>query len=218
MNWLYSNNMPVNRNYKTLFVHIPKCAGTSIEKILDMSTLNEYFSHKRIHSNGMQVPTEKFTKEEYTNCVNKTPQHMTYNEMSKVIDNIDSLFKFSIVRNPYSRLVSDYEYAKNFNKEAATFKQLINCLDYEKAKRIKLFDGHLETQTSYLENFDGKIYRFENIQECIDDLKQYSPVTIIPHANKREYTKQYMEYYTPELLEKVQKFYIEDFINFNYSI
>lgn len=210
--------MPINRYYKTLFVHIPKCAGTSIEKILDMSTLNEYFSHKRIHSNRMQIPVEKFTEEEYTNCVNKTPQHMTYSEMCKVIDNIDSLFKFSIVRNPYSRLVSQYEYSKSFIKDADTFANLINCLDYEKTKRIELFDGHLETQTSYLKNFDGKIYRFENIQECMNDLKQYSPVTIIPHANKREYTKQYMEYYTPELLEKVQKFYIEDFTNFNYSI
>ena len=210
--------MPINRYYKTLFVHIPKCAGTSIEKILDMSTLNEYFSHKRIHSNRMQIPVEKFNEEEYTNCVNKTPQHMTYSEMCKVIDNIDSLFKFSIVRNPYSRLVSQYEYSKSFIKDADTFANLINCLDYKNATRIKLFDGHLETQTSYLENFDGKIYRFENIQECIDDLKQYSPVTIIPHANKREYTKPYMEYYTPELLEKVQKFYTEDFINFNYSI
>jgi hypothetical protein len=52
----------------------------------------------------------------------------------------------------------------------------------------------------------------------MDDLKQYSPVTIVPHANKREYAKPYMEYYTPELLEKVQKFYMEDFTNFNYSI
>jgi hypothetical protein len=210
--------MPINRSYKILFVHIPKCAGTSIEKILDMSTTNEYFSHMRIKNSRIHIPVEKFNEEEYLNCVNKPPQHMTYNEMCKAIDGVDQFFKFSIVRNPYTRLVSEYEYVKTFKNETTTFEKFIQCLDYEKSKRIELFHGHLETQTCYLENFDGKIYQFENIQECIDDLKQYSPVTIIPHANKREYTKPYMEYYTQELLEKVQKFYQEDFINFNYSI
>lgn len=211
--------MPISNYYKTLFVHVPKCGGTSIEKILDMSTTKEYFSYKSVNMCGVFIPKEKFNAEEYTNCVNKPPQHMTYNEMCKVISNFDSLFKFSIVRNPYSRLVSEYEYIKSFDKkDVETFAELVECLKYEKSKRIKSFYGHLETQTSYLENFDGKIYRFENIQECMNDLKQYSPVTIIPHANKTEYTKPYMEYYTPELLEKVQKFYIEDFINFNYSI
>ena len=209
--------MPISNYYKTLFVHIPKCAGTSVEKILDMSTTNEYFFGESTNLSGIYIPKEKFNEEEYTNCVNKPPQHMTYNEMCKVISNFDSLFKFSIVRNPYSRLVSEYEYVKSYGMKS-TFAELVECLEYEKSKRIKLFYGHLETQTSYLENFDGKIYRFENIQECMNDLKQYSPVTIIPHANKREYTKQYMEYYTPELLEKVQKFYVEDFTNFNYSI
>jgi len=216
--------MPISHYYKTLFVHIPKCAGTSVEKMLDMSTPNEYFFGESTNLSRIYIPKEKFNEEEYTNCVNKPPQHMTYSEMCKVISNFDSLFKFSIVRNPYSRLVSEYEYVKSHTilqygmKNIGTFAELVECLEYEKSKRIKLFYGHLETQTSYLENFDGKIYRFENIQECMDDLKQYSPVTIVPHANKREYSKPYMEYYTPELLEKVQKFYMEDFTNFNYSI
>ena len=227
--------MPINRYYKTFFVHIPKCAGTSIEKIMDMSTLNDYFSYGRIKNSIIHVPSEKFNGDEYLNCVNKCPQHMTYDEMCKVIDGVDKFFKFSVVRNPYSRLVSEYEYYKSLIKIASvsekarssrsiicthadTFANLINCLDYEKAKRIELFDGHLETQTSYLKNFCGKIYRFENIDEVMNDLKKYSPVTIVPHSRKRESDKPYMEYYTPELLEKVKKFYIEDFTNFNYDI
>jgi len=69
---------------KILFIHIPKCAGTSIAKLLDWSVV----------WGDRHRPLQSYTEE--------------YSE-----DFLESCFKFTIVRNPWDRMVSWYFYHKH---------------------------------------------------------------------------------------------------------
>ena len=70
--------------YKTIFVHIPKNAGTAIETLFGNSSFRiQPYKHANIHE-----IKKKFTK------------------------SYDCYSKFTIVRNPYDKMVSWYFYLK----------------------------------------------------------------------------------------------------------
>lgn len=90
--------------HKVVFIHIPKCGGTSIEQSL-------------IRAGGY----ESFPPEELLLYKNRKPWkgppsvgHLAANQyVSKgylARSDWDNSFKFTVVRNPFSRLVSAYNY------------------------------------------------------------------------------------------------------------
>ena len=89
--------MPIIDKYKTIFIHIPKTAGTSIEHTLIDYSLNHRGDLKnwygKVQGYELDHSTIKFMK-----------QHCNHYN--------DSYLKFCIVRNPYERLVSEYNYCK----------------------------------------------------------------------------------------------------------
>ena len=85
--------MPVCHNLKLCFIHIPKTAGSSVEKMLGWSGEK--------HLIGKINP-------KYNVC----PQHLYWQELQQEVPEVVDYIKFSIVRNPYDRLVSEYHYAK----------------------------------------------------------------------------------------------------------
>lgn len=221
--------MPISYQYKTIFIHIPKCAGTSVEKILGTASEEEFFSHNRIYfTKGITVERSKFTSDEYMKCVSKTPQHLNFIELKKILPSevFNSFDKFTVVRNPFSRVVSEYKYhlANNSLPDIISFSSVLNYLKTDGFYKTHRFDGHLDTQTSFLVNENGeldssvKIFKFENINECFNELYKISPIKHPIHARKNAGTDDYKEYYTQEFADIVREYYKEDFINFNYSM
>ena len=76
--------MPVYVNLKKIFIHIPRTGGTSI---------NEYFK----------------SKNEPVNAIYSNFKHYTYNDY-KIISDIENYEMFTVVRNPYTRIVSYFNY------------------------------------------------------------------------------------------------------------
>lgn len=221
--------MPISYQYKTIFIHIPKCAGTSVEKILGMAAEEEFFSHDRIYfMKEIVVDRSKFTSDEYMRCVSKTPQHLSFMELKKILPPtvFDGFKKFTIVRNPFSRVVSELKYnlTNNSLPDIKDFSSILKYLNEDKFIKTHRFDGHLDTQTSFLINDSGeldpsiKIFKFENINECFDELYKISPIKRPIHARKNMGAEDYKEYYTQEFADIVREYYKEDFINFNYSM
>lgn len=236
--------MPISKKHNLIFVHIPKCAGTSIEKMLDMSSPISYFTRFGLNTTSLGkygVEREKFDSDlQLELCAVKNLQHLTLIQLSRILDSdfFNSASIFTVVRNPYTRLVSEYEFCRSgksrFNDTFAakyeTFdsfveSELILDASTEVLKqRVKLYDGHLETQASYLLNSENtlsdvdKMYRFESIGEAFEELKQFSPVSRAIEARKGEYDRKYSEYYANEsTVNRVKQFYAQDFELFNYD-
>jgi hypothetical protein len=219
--------MPISYKHKILFIHIPKCAGTSIECILSTNNKTEFYTEKLSFELLSSLPIDRFTDEEYRLCASKNRQHYTYRELAKILpkDVTENFEKITIVRNPYDRLVSEYHYCIASIKSYKNFEEFIkNALKIDIYTRNWLYDGHLETQTSYLINEQGnfnsinKIFKYEELNTCFDYLNKITGRIYKPHARASLNRKPYNEYYTSELKEIVYNFYKEDFINFNYQI
>lgn len=221
--------MPINYTHKILFIHIPKCAGTSVQTILETNTKGNFYTEQRTLEDLAFLPKDRFTDQEYRICMSKNRQHYTFKELTKILspEIINNFKKISIVRNPYDRLVSEYYFRRNLYKAYSGLDEVFGdfvktVLRLDPYTRNWLYDGHLETQTSYLindqDNFNSidKIFKFENLNECFEHLNSITNKNLKPHARATIKRKHFDEYYTPELKELVYEFYKEDFINFNY--
>ena len=114
----------ISHQHETIFIHIPKCAGTSVERIF-LEDINVTWQNRaplllRINDNHEIGPPRlaHLTCEEYTK----------FHYISKKL--FQRYFKFSICRNPYSRAYSLYKYttnqAKSFDFFACNLKEKLS--------------------------------------------------------------------------------------------
>lgn len=82
--------MVVCHQKKCIFIHIPKCAGTSIEQFIKDHGRND------LQFIGLYQ--------------NRSLHHLTAIELKIIIKEqiFHHYYKFSVVRNPYDRLLSEY--------------------------------------------------------------------------------------------------------------
>jgi hypothetical protein len=99
--------MAISYKDKLIFVHIPKCAGTSIEKALSRVAKLELMNPNPIEDNRIQK--QSLNRVGY---IHRLERHLSAIEIRNIVGDIffEKAFKFSFVRNPYSRLVSFYNY------------------------------------------------------------------------------------------------------------
>lgn len=183
----------LNKEYdKLLFVHIPKTAGSSISKILNDKSLDNW-------------------KRGY-------PRHHDpyfYLKDNNEID--DKVFSFSVVRNPYTRTYSCY---KQFNKANRTDISFMTYLNNILEKKISSHTPLLHLPQSFYVIGQGdkvqvtKLYKFENLKELEDDLGWE-----VGSYNVGDYTKDmYHDAYTDIAIDIVERLYEFDFSVFGYKM
>ena len=90
--------MPYYKDKNLLFVHIPKTGGTLIENNIEKYTPQSLYSSKT--NKLLDLPYNK-----------KSLQHQFYTTLyqfkNKLNINFDNIKIFSVVRNPYDRIISD---------------------------------------------------------------------------------------------------------------
>ena len=173
----------LSRKYNCIFIHIPKVAGQSIERVfLQLHGLTwetrEPLLLRLNPDPGLGPPALAHLKaSEYVTC-----GYLSEEEFR-------SFYRFSFVRNPWGRLVSIYSYL-GFD-EVMPFKQFLRA-DFSDAERWEpaLF---LQPQYDYLFNERGEqlvdyIGRFESLQKDFDHVCDAIGIehTTLPHANKTE--------------------------------
>jgi len=105
------------------------------------------------------------------------------------------------------------------------FSNFIECLNKDASHRISAYDGHLETQSSFLKNESGsiessvQIFKFEDLTSCWAMLEEKTGVkySIDLWSRKSNVEIPYQEFYTTETKNIIYNFYKEDFDNFGYS-
>ena len=81
--------MNESHKYKLIYFHIPKCAGVSVRKAIEIDKSSHPFPHKNV-STALAIDVRYTTNDDIYN----------------------SYHKFSIIRNPFERMVSLYSFRK----------------------------------------------------------------------------------------------------------
>ena len=205
--------MIFSHEHNFLFVHIPKVAGTSIQK-----ALQPYAPVK---------PKDRVSKlRSRVNLVNRNkpiyfPVHASWDYAQKRLgaELYNKMFKFAFVRNPWDRLVSSYHYILENSSHKRHGK--INALDsfaayveYE-IRRNKFLQCGMVTSCGDLKvDYIGK---FENLEKDFRYVCERIGVEYnLPHVNQSPHTK-YKDFYDDRLVDIVAKHWSNEIRLFDYS-
>lgn len=192
----------INHKHKFIFIHASKTAGTSISVSLAGSSILENETREK-HWNARQC------QQNYADYWNE-------------------YYKFSVVRNPWDRVVSMYKYFTQFNKtiKQKNFSDWLSFAFVEKKFNIW---GGLGSQYDFLA-IDGSIdldcfLRFESLHA--DFSKLCESLNITPNKlptyngpfknNNQQPRKHYSIYYNEHDKKIVESAYKKDIEYFNYK-
>lgn len=223
----------VNHEKKAIFIHIPKTAGIYIRTTLDKYYGFETFlckrdDHKEYCNTNMNLNKGKIL----TFCNNRGiyNYYKTSNQLTKMMDLNDEkwndYYKFCFCRNPYSRVVSGWNYIQETEKQNIdfdvylTYKDIVSENEYshvflEQSSHILDENENNKNIMNYIGDFDNLENDFKQILLNIgfkeDEIKHDGK-----NVNKRSHGS-YKKYYTQEILDKVNEFYENDFKYLKYN-
>jgi hypothetical protein len=228
----------ISHDLKAIFIHIPKCGGLFVEKILedfyDFKTL--YFTHEN-HNEFIDVNNPKHVFEDG----NKGFLHLTkqgllrYYMSSKIhsekinmdIEKWNQYTKFTIVRNPYDKILSAWKFINKINKTNATFDEFIKSKDTCNAYTyfhafITQYEQLLNINNDLKLDFIGK---FENLNHDLsqiilklnDKIKHGQAIKNNRKKNSSGDSINYIGYYNDDLIQIVNSLFEIDFIKFGFK-
>ena len=179
---------------KTIFIHIPKNAGTAIESVF----------------------------KPYTRLNNQIDRHASIHDIKHKFPSIYKKYnKFTVIRNPYERMISFYFYLKSYNKlfRAKFEDSFIEWLKKPENSEIPFNSdwikklGYFKNQHEWVDD-TVTIIKFENLNEELNNF--FKKDIILPIKNNTDH-RHYLKYYNDESLNIVHNRYKEDFEKFNYK-
>jgi len=217
--------MPISHVHRTIFVHIPKTAGTSVESVMGM------------HGDKVDIGMRPYFNQtiDREHLYGQDLQHMTAADLKHVLQHdgiFDRYFKFSIVRNPWDRLVSvfawlDQKWAKGVELTDGEFdtsvKQLHGMFIGARAMRRPLRVGaHLRPQLHFLVDRDRRplvdyIARHETLAADWERIRQKIGIEADLPLRMRSHHRPYQSYYNDATRAMVAEIYAEDIAAFRYE-
>lgn len=193
----------ISHDLKCIFVHIPKTGGRSIQQWMGSTSKNIEASQDIVHA-------------PHSPCSWYAHNH----------DNVfDNYFKFSFVRNPWEKLLSEYFYMRRWNGCDAAKHGVDFSTSFKTFQDFVLFGGikyswefHANAQLDLLDGPMDFVGRFENLQEDFDHVCDHIGIDrhALPHINKSKH-KHYTEYYDDITRRIVVKMYEKDIEHFGYK-
>ena len=208
---------------KVIFIHVPRCGGTSIEQNLWKKEFGDYFSFKE---NDEKHLLQGFIDKYRNKYQSDGLQHLTYNNISKIYPNeVNFFFKFSFIRNPFSRVVSLYceimKYRKDLrdflliNKDSS-FKNFLNLIKKNHHTHwmpmVNFFNKNTLDFVGKFENFENDLLEIGNKIDLNFENKNFSG------EHKFSDTNNYLRFYEDEEnIKIVEKMYHDDLKTFGYN-
>lgn len=216
--------MPISHVHRTIFVHIPKTAGTSVESVLGM------------HGDKADIGVRPYFNQEADreHLYGQDLQHMTAADLKQVLQHdgvFERYFKFTIVRNPWDRLVSVFawtnqKWAKGQELTDAEFeasvRQLHAMFITARASGQALRVGpHWWPQVHFLVDRDRKllvdfIARHENLAADWERIRQKIGIQADLPLRMRSHHRPYQSYYNDATRAMVAEIYAEDIAALSY--
>jgi len=179
------------------FIHITKCAGTTIEDLGKDHGKRWGRYHK---------------------------EYGWWHEIfSKKSQNLKDKYDwFMVVRNPYDRILSEY-YCKwgGKGKKDDHTKEDFNLFLINKINRRSQKGHHYTEQYKYLDkNCKINIIKFENLDKEFNNLMSSYKINLElnKHSNKSSEKKFTVSDFSPKLIRLINKVYEKDFKHFGYSM
>ena len=191
---------------KCIFIHIPKTGGTSVEQFIKDNDRNTLLFI------GVRN--------------NRSLQHLMARELKLTIPYIyKKYYKFSIVRNPYDRLLSEYYWNPTVNLAYKSGKSkkdfLISISNIVKNKNYfsNIYNDHFIPQYDYLHHNNkllvNQLFKYEDLEWVSSYLKKKLNIKRdFPYLNKTTIKK---EEWNDEEKEIIYNLYKNDFIFFGYE-
>ena len=204
---------------KTVFIHIPKTAGVSIVHSL-ISNVLEY----ETTGNIKDLPTnikQRFSvsgQQKHKRAKEYFPADITHQMWN-------DYYKFTFVRNPWDRAVSEFHWRHNQpnNKPSKDFKKFLShCEERITGKKKGIYWTHAQTQKSYITDAEGNIilndvFKFEDMTNSIKIISDKLNIPIELKQHNTSNHKYYKEYYNNETEAIVRRLYKDDIELFDYE-
>jgi hypothetical protein len=209
--------MPYSPKHQYIFTHIMKTAGSSLVQRLEKSEDDRPLllrGKPNLEINHVCGFNEK-----------QSMEHLTPQQIRRVIGwhAFNTAFRFTIVRNPWDRVVSTYFWIRQGDPHAdPRMKSYCEEHSFEDFAKEKSFFWP-PLQFPHVFNPKGqshhhKVCRYENLENDLKDVFQSVGLDPEPlgHKNKTDH-KPYTEYYTAESREAVAKKYAKDINSLGYQ-
>jgi hypothetical protein len=208
--------MPFYREKKLLFIHIPKTGGTVIENAIKSTCKQELYSGYT--NNILEYPYNQ-----------KSLQHQFYSTLyryrHKLRVDFNNIKIFSVVRNPYDKVISDlFWFSKKIKvkriQDFSTAEDVFDILKNNYFHRDDL-DNHNKPQYQFVTDEKGglipniKIYKCEELNKLNGEINKFIGIDI--DIKKNDVNKDYSKYLNKDSNQLINKYYKKDFELFNYA-
>lgn len=203
----------ISHTHRCIFIHIPKCGGTSIENVI--------WPEPRSEADLWMGFVSKYHNKYQTGGLQHLLATQILDEVGEEIFN--KYFKFTFVRNPWAKAVSQFFYMKQRPdlreyigmKENDPFKKYLvltsKKLHVQWEKQFRFF---MDDNGKQLADFVGRLETME--QDAAYIFNRLSIQAEIPHVNATRH-KHYAEYYDDESKEMVFDQFKEDILLLEYK-
>ena len=200
-----------------LFFHIPKTAGISISSLISETSLIEILRKSILN---------ELDKDKYLLPYPDFSYHVTPKDLSQIAQNYSiKLYydlSFTVVRNPWGRTVSMYNFARQndmfrfYKKKDLTFLQFCEFL-FLNRNNDKMLPALSQTSWTHSVIEIDRILRFEQLNEnwnkFVEDYKLKLPE--LPHLNASKKVD-YKSYYDSHTKNLISQTFEEDIDTFKY--
>lgn len=254
----------ISEEFNFIYIHIIKTGGTSIEKVLKKKHVKQYRHPLKIRGqvfNGIPrvIPRSKPPVYDFSligrwsydvskigakamwEYEREKKSHISASQYKQFLTNENRLdiwqtyYKFSVVRNPFSYMVSLFKMLNGpyfgrgkkphyENEIPSEFSEFVKKFTDELNPLFRKEDQHMWTQTDWLYDENNnclvdKVGKLENLQNDFNEIceKLNWKQIKVPKINASKIKIPYTDYYTDELMELVGNYYHNDIVNFNYK-
>ena len=207
---------------KVIFIHVPRCGGTTIERNLYFNEFGKHFNHKKTYEKNLYMGfIDKYSNKYQLDGL----QHLTFENIKKIYPiETKNFYSFSFVRNPFSRAISLFCEIMSDRNILNEYMLINKDISFNFFLKLILKNPHTHWMPAS-KFFNNKnlnfIGRFENYQK---DLKKVFKKNKLKLYNKKFSPKSYNEkinylsfYDNKENIELVNEIYQIDLNRFGYN-
>ena len=217
----------ISHRHKLIFIHIPKCAGTSIEIALDLTPPDAPFGYQDHRTLVDHQPTSwkhLFSRTGINSYLRKRKYRRHPNPSVNVAvdeQQFQEYIKFAVIRDPWSRVLSFYKSKKDASGDSNVDPHS-KKLDFYRFLQTNLGRGFLKSQLHWLQEVDGSLgvdtlLRFDSLQaDWSSFMKDLGIELKLPHALHRKASTEH-DLFTDKAALLVEQNYSAEIDRFNFQ-